>query len=238
MIRKVTILLAVPMLFLQSCLEDPDPLPQTINTFHYYYNYLLESYDLQWTVDDEVIGTGHSYGVPASAVVALDEVEQDVLIGASNAENGLLIDSLSHHMYENGAYMIAMMGTGEEPHLLCEPMDTRMPTVGLIKYRFLHTAEALGPVDIYIGGSQPEHLVLAEMDYTQVSIYLEATEEQLWTSILLTPANILPADSTILEYKANTIFITGAIYLCTIEHISGSDTSPYQVQVDNQPVFY
>ena len=235
--RRKIALLVIPLLLMRSCLGDPEPIPESIDTFHYYYNNLLETYDLQWEIDETIIGSGHSYGIPAQAIVALSEVEQEVLITSRNAENKTLIDSLSYTMYEHGAYMIALMGTEQEPHLICEPMDTHKPSTGMVKFRFLHTAEAMGPVDIYIGGDQPEHLVLAAMDFTQVSDYLEATEQELWTSVIVTPANSPPADSTILEYTANNIFETGWIHLCILEHISNSAESSYQVQVFDQPVY-
>jgi hypothetical protein len=140
-------------------------------------------------------------------------------------------------MFENGAYMIALLGTEEEPNLICEVMDTRIPSTGRVKFRFLHASKTMGPVDIYIGGDQAEYLALADVDFTHVSEYLEATEEKLWTSIIVAPANSLPADSTILEYTTNNIFQTGRIYLCTIGHISNSSESSYQMQVDVQPVY-
>lgn len=236
MIRKIAVLV-IPLFLLQSCLGDPEPTPESIDTFLYFYNYLLEAYDLRWDIDETIIGNGHSYGIPAQAVFALNEPEQEVLVQSRNSENNMLIDSLSYTLYENGAYMIVLMGTEQEPHLLCEPMDPRRPSAGMVKFRFLHTAEAMGPVDIYIGGDQAEHLALAAMDYTHVSDYLEATEQQLWTSVIVTPAGSPPADSTILEYTANNIFETGWIHLCILEHISNSVESSYQIQVDDQPVY-
>jgi hypothetical protein len=129
------------------------------------------------------------------------------------------------------------LGNEEEPNLICEALDTRRPEAGRIKLRFLHAAKSMGPVDIYIGGNQPEFLALTDVDFAQVSEYLETTELELWTSITLTPSNSLPADSTILEYTGNTVFQTGGIYLCILGHINSSGESPYQMQTDNQPVF-
>ena len=237
MIKKIAIPLLIPVLLFQSCLGESDPIPETIDTYHYYYNYLLESYALQWEIDEIILGSGHEYGIPAEAIVTLDETEQEVLIRSRNAENQQLIDSLSYTMFEYGAYMIALLGSEEEPNLICEVMDTRVPSSGRVKFRFLHASKSMGPVDIYIGGDQPDYLALAEVDFSQVSENLEATEEQLWTSVVVTPANSLPGDSTILVYTAYTIFQTGGIYLCTISHLSNSNESPFQIQVDYQPVF-
>jgi hypothetical protein len=237
LMTRTTRILLIPLVLLQSCLGDPEPTPQSIDVFHYYYNYFLESHDLQWELDETIIGSGHSYGIPAQAIVQLDDPVQEVLIHARNAENSQLIDSLSFTMYEYASYMIALLGNEEEPHLICEQMDTRVPSTGMVKFRFLHTAEAMGPVDIYIGGNEAEYLAIEGMDFTQVSEYLEATEEELWNAIIVTPANQLPADSTILEYTANTIFSTGWSFLCILEHVSNSNESPFQIQVDDQPVY-
>jgi hypothetical protein len=236
MTRKIAIPLLLPFILFQSCLGDP--IDQTIDTYHYYYNYLLESYSLQWEIDEAIIGSGHSYGNPADVIVSLKDSEQDVLIRSRNTENGQLVDSLSHTMFENGAYMIALLGTEEEPHLICEPMDTRIPSVGRVKFRILHTSEAMGPVDIYIGGDQPESMALSNVGFTHVSEYLEATEEQLWNAVIVTPANSLPADSTILEYTTNNDYLSGRVYLLILRHISNSSESSFQIQVDNQPVFH
>lgn len=236
MIKKIAILV-IPMMLIRSCLGDPDPVEETIDTYHHYYNYLLESYDLQWEIDDMVLGSGHSYGIPAHAIVTLNEPEQEVLIRVRNAENKEPIDSLTHLMIEYASYMIALLGSEEEPVLFCEQLDTRPPSPGMIKFRILHTSEAMGPVDIYIGGDQQESLMLAEVDFTDLSEYVEASEVQLWTSIIVTPASILPADSTILEYPANTVFQTGRTYLCTIEHTSNTSESSFRMQVDEHPVY-
>jgi len=234
---KIAIPLVIPLLLLQACQEEPDPIPDTIDTYQSYYNYLLEPYPVQWEIDDEIIGTGHEYGIPAQAIISLDQVEQELHIQARDSESGLWLDSLSHTMYETGAYMIAILGTEEEPHLMCEPMDTRPPASGMIKLRFLHAGPVLGLVDIYIGGDLAENKVLSGVDYTFVTEYAEAAEENLWEAVIVTPANILPADSTILSYTVNTIFRTGWIYLCTIGHSENSIESSYQIQVNDQPVY-
>lgn len=236
MIKKIAPLFLFISILLPGCLEDPDPLPQTIDTYQYYYNYVTEAFDLQWEIDGEVIGSGHTYGIPAEGVILLDQVEQEVLFQTRNPDTGVMLDSLSHLLYENGFYMLAQLGSEQEPHLLCKALDTRPPTSGRIKYHFMHAAASMDPVDIYIGGDQPEDKVLSGLDYTSVSEYLETTEERLWTAILVTPANTLPTDSTILSYTVNTLFQIGRTYLCTIGHSENSIESPYQMQVDEHPV--
>jgi len=234
---KIAIPLVIPLLLLQACLKDPDPIPETIDTYHAYYNYHLEPYNIQWEIDDAIIGTEHPYGITASAIFSLNHVEEEVLIQTRDSESGLFLDSLSHTMIENGAYLIAILGTEEEPHLMCEPMDTGPPATGMVKFRFLHTSPVLGLVDIYVGGDMAEDKVLSGVEYASVTEYAEATDGNMREAVIVTPANILPVDSTIMSYFINTIFRAGWSYLCIIGHSDNSIESSYQIQVDNQPVY-
>ena len=237
MINKIVAPLLLMLILFSSCLKDPDPLPETIDTYQNYYNYFLEPYAIQWDIDDKILGTGHAYGIPAEAIITLDQAEQELLIQALDSDSGLLLDSLSYTMLENGAYMTAILGSEEEPHLLCEPINTRPPATGMIKFRFLHASPDMGPVDVYIGGELPEHKVLSGVDYTSVTEYDETTEILLWEAIIVTPAGSLPADSSILSYTANSIFRSGWSYLCAIAHSTSSIESSYQILVDDQPIY-
>jgi len=237
MIKKIATPLLLMLILLSACLKEPDPIPETIDTYHKYYNFLLEPYSVQWEIDGVIIGIDHNYGYPAAAIVSLFETPQDVLIETRISEGGMMIDTLSHTLFENAAYMIAIMGTEEEPDLICEQIETHAPALGMVKFRFLHTAPALGPVDVYIGGDTSENIVISGLDYSSVSEYAEATEIDIWESVIITPANILPADSSILSYTANSIFLAGSSYLCTIGHSSSSIESSYEMQVDDQPIY-
>ena len=237
MIKKSAAPLLSMLILLSSCLKEPDPIPETIDTYHKYYNFLLEPYQVQWELDNAVIGTEHTYGYPAAAIVSLTETPQNALIKIRISEDGMLIDTLSHTFFEGGSYMIAILGTEEEPDLICEQIDTHTPSAGMVKFRFMHTSPALGPVDIYIGGDTIENRVFSGLNYVSVSEYAEATEIDMWESLIITPANSLPADSTILSYTANSIFRAGSSYLCTLGHSSNSIESSYEMQVDDQPLY-
>ncbi len=237
MIKKIAAPLLLMLILLSACLKDPDPIPETIDTYHKYYNYLLEPYAVQWEIDDAIIGIEHDYGYPAAAIVSLIETPQDVLIKSRISEGGMLLDTLSHTLFEGGAYMIAIMGTEEEPDLICDQIDTHAPALGMVKFRFLHTAPALGPVDVYIGGDTSENIVISGLNYSSLSEYDEAVEIDMWESVIITPANTLPADSTLLSLTANSVFRAGLSYLCTIGHSDNSIESSYEMQVDDQPIY-
>jgi len=236
MTLKPAVPILVMVLSLTACLKDNEPMPRTFNTYQYYYNYFLEPYDLRWEIDGKTIGS-HPYGSAALAIIQLDTTSQELVFRTLNSESGTAIDTLSSLLYENGSYMLAMLGTEEEPHLLCEIMDTHYPTAGTVKYRFLHTVPGLGPVDIYAGGDQPENKIFSTIDYPQVTEYYESPEEDIWEAILITPAGILPEDSIILSYSVNQEFHSGWVYLCTIGHIDPDTTSDIEMQVFEQPIY-
>jgi hypothetical protein len=233
--------LIAPFLFLLAllpgCFDDPEPIPQTINTYEYYYNLLIEPYDVQWEIDDAIILSDHSYGTSTFAVEVLDQPEQEVLFRTRSSDSGLQLDSLSIFLRENGAYILAILGSEEEPQLLCEPIDTHFPSTGMSKIRFMHAAPDMGPVDIYIGGELPENRVVSGQDYASLTENLEATEEGLWNAIVITPASSLPSDSTILSFTANSVFHHGYSYLCIIGHSQNDIESSYQLQVTDQPIY-
>lgn len=237
MIKKLATPLLLMSILLSGCLKETEPILPTIDTYHKYYNFLLEPYQVQWEIDGTIIGKEHDYGYPAAAIISLSVTPQDVLIQTRISEDGLVLDTLSYTMFEGAAYMIAILGNEEEPDLICTQIETHAPSTGKIKFRFLHTSPVLEPVDIYIGGDSIDNKVFSGLDYTSLSEYAEATEIDMWESVIITPANSLPADSTILSYTANTIFRTGSSYLCTIGHSSGTIESPYEMQVDEQPIY-
>jgi hypothetical protein len=237
MMNKIIAPLISVLMLLPGCLDDPEPIPQTIDTYEYYYNLLLESYDVQWELDDAIILTDQPYGTPSSAIAVLDQPEQEVLFRTRSSDSGLKLDSLSYFLRETGSYILAILGSEEEPHLLCEPIDTHLPSSGMIKIRFMHAAPDMSPVDIYIGGDLPENKVVSGESFATLSEYLETTEENLWNAIVITPANTPPSDSTILSLTANSIFHHGASYLCIIGHSQSDIESSYQLQFNEQPVY-
>lgn len=237
MMKKIAAPLLALLILLPGCLKDPDPIPVTINTYQTYYHFFAEPYALQWEIDEVLIGSGHSYGLPGRAMFLLDSATQKVLIQTRESGTSSLIDSISCLMQENGSYMVALLGDETAPHLLCEPVDTHIPSIGMCKLRFLHTASDMGPVDIYIGGELSEDKMLSGTSYTDLTDYIEITEDKLWTSVIVAPENSLPADSTILSYTANVIFRTGRGYLVMIAHETNSTESAYQLQVDEQSIY-
>ncbi len=235
--KKIVVLLMGSLLFFPGCLGDPDPVPETIEARLVFYNNLMEPDKVVWEVDNSVSLSGQSYGLPAEGVAELEDYSQLVHIKASSLEGGIALDSLDYHLDPFRYYMISILGTEEEPHLICDTMDTAFPTLGLMKMRFLQAAENMGTIDIYVGGGTPEHRILSGIEYSRLSDYVEASQESFWHAIIITPTGILPGDSTILSYTVNNSFIPNNTYLGIINHTEIDPESSFRMQVFNQPVY-
>jgi hypothetical protein len=235
--KKIVVLLMGSLLLFPGCLGDPDPIPDTIEARLIFYNNLMEPDKVVWEVDNSETLSGQSYGLPAEGVAKLEDFSQLVHIKVSTLEGGIALDSFDYHLDPFRYYMISILGTEEEPYLLCDTIDTGFPTIGLMKMRFLQAAENMGTIDIYVGGGTPEHRILSEIEYSQLSDYVEASQESFWNAIIITPTGILPGDSTILSYTVNNSFIPNNTYLGIINHTEIDPESSFRMQVFNQPVY-
>ena len=235
--KKMIIVLLGSLMLLPACLDDPITGPENLTARLIFYNYLLEADKILWKVEDAESTSGQSYGVPYEGSVDVDGYSHQVRIMASTLEGGVTLDSIDYSLDPFNYYMVSIMGTEEEPRLQCDSMDTSFPTPGLVKMRFLQASESMGDIDIYIGGELPEHRKLSGISYGQLSEYVEATQESLWNAIIITPAESTPADSTILSYTVNNIFIPNNTYLGIINHNEVDPESSYRMQVFNQPSY-
>ncbi len=234
--RKVIVLLLGSLLLLSSCL-DPIEIDDTLQSRLIFYNNLLETDKLVWNVDESESIPGQSYGVPMEDIIEVEAYSQMVRFDASTLDGGVSLGGFDYSVDPFKHYMISVMGTEGDPFLLCDTLDTSFPTLGMVKMRFLQASEGMGDVDIYVGGELPEHLTLTAVQYGQLTPYIEATQEAFWNAILVTPAQVSPADSTILSYTVNNNFIPNKTYFGIINHSESDPESSFRMQVFNQPSY-
>ena len=235
--KKMSLVFLGLSLLLTSCLDDPIIGPETLEARLIFYNNLMEADKVLWKVDEAESSTGQSYGLPAERVVEVEGFAQQTRFKASTLEGGVALDSFDYFIDPFRYYMISVMGTEEEPSLICDTLDTSFPSLGQVKMRFLQASESMGAIDIYVGGGLPEHRKLTGLNYGQLSEYVEATMESFWNAVIITPAEFAPDDSTILSYIVNNTFIANRTYFGIINHTEVDPESSFRMQVFNQPSF-
>jgi len=235
---RFIILLSVFVVLLTGCQKDPDPDPQPDpNRFYVYmYNFLMEPFEVQWNIHGVDVESPQAYGVPLLTYFALDEIKETIPLMVLEAGSDRLILSDTCTVEQNNFYLACLMGTEEDSILLIEPMDLNAPSLGRIKLRFMLTAKEVGPVDVYIGGSSAEHKAVSGINFADISNYIEASEEELWESLIITPFDSLPSDTTLLSFIANDIFEPGHVYMGVIGHNTNSPSSSLQFFLYDQPV--
>ena len=235
--KKIIIALLGSLMLLPACLDDPITGPDTLQARLVFYSNLMETDKVIWKLDDTESHSGQSYGLPVEASVEVEGYDHQVHLSASTLEGEVELGSLNCFLDPFRYYMISLIGTEEEALLLCDSMDTSFSTLGLVKMRFLQASESMGTIDIYVGGELPEHRKLFGVNYGQLSEYIEATQESLWNAIIFTPAEVAPADSTILSYTVNKNFIPNRTYFGIINHTEVDPESSYRMQVFDQPSY-
>ena len=235
--KKVIVILLGVSLLLPACLDDPLPGPESLEAGLIFYNNLMEADKVLWKVDEAVSTTCQAYGVPIPSAVEVEGSSQQTRFVASTLDGGVALDSFDVFLDPFRYYMISIMGTEEDPLLVSDTIDTAPPTLGLLKMRFLHASKSMGSVDIYVGGGLPEHRKLTGIDYGQLSVYVEGTQESFWNAIIVTPADMTPDDSTLLSYTVNNNFIPNESYFGIINHTEVDPESSFRMQVFNQPSF-
>lgn len=235
--RKMIMLLLGSLLLLPSCLEDPLEVPDTLEARLIFYNNLLETDKVVWDVDDIETISEQSYGIPVEGVVEVEDYSQQVRFDASTLDGEVDLGGFDYFVDPYRYYMISVVGSEQDPFMVYDTIDTSYPTLGMVKMRFLQASEAMGDVDIYVGGELPEHLKLSGVNYKQLTPYLEATQEAFWSAIVITPAQIAPADSIILSFEFNNNFMPNSIYFGVINHVEADFESSFRMQVFNQPSY-
>lgn len=236
---RLMLLIGMMVIMPTGCQMDPDPDPSQPDPNRFYvnmYNFQMEGYEVEWNIHGVDVEPSQAYGNPLLSYFALDDIRENITLMVQEAGSNRVILSDTCTVEQNHYYLACLMGSEEDSILLIEPMDLSVPSLGKIKLRFMQTAMEAGPVDVYIGGSSPEHKLISGMAFSELSDYLEASEEELWESVIITPFDRLPSDTSLLSFMANEVFEPGRVYMGVIGHQSSSPSSSLQLLLYNQPV--
>jgi len=234
--KRLVVFQLILFFVLPGCLKNLDPPgPDPIQSYFGIYNFHTESYDLHWDINEEVFESSHAYGVALQGFVQLTDTKGDITFTIKESDSDRVIQSRTFLMEQYQYYSVSIMGNEEEPYLLFQQMDLSKPSTGMIRLGLMHTAMDVGLVDLYVGGTTPDHRVISGIEYAEITDYIEASEEELWEAVIITPMEMSPADSTILSYSANNAFFPDQVYLGVMGHSTNSSSSSLHFHLFNQP---
>jgi hypothetical protein len=232
-------ILPILLLLVSGCNKDPDPdpsLPDPIRSYMILYNFLTEPFHVSWETDGSVIQATHPYGVPVLGYVTLESNSQEVNFEVKEAGTSQVIQSDLYEMEKDQYYIVAILGNADKPYILFEPVNMDLPSPDKIRVRFLQAVPDLEPIDIYIGGYTADYRVTSGVTFTDITEYVEVTEEDAWHSLTIAPYEILPSDSSIYTFTQNEVFEPDRVYLGVIAHLNSSPASDVQLLLYDQPM--
>lgn len=225
------------LLILVSCSKDPDPpLPDPIKSYFTLYNFLMVPFEVSWEGDDASFEISHPYGDPILAFTTIDKDSADVTFSMKRSGTGTIIKREVYTLHKDKFYLIALMGTENNPYMLFDQMDLGRPEAGMIKIRIMQAAPDLDPVDLYMGGTGTEFRISSGLSYSDITDYVELSQVLARDSLIVSPQGISPSDSTLMSYAENEVFLPEQIYLGVIAHTNSSPLSSVRLELYDHPV--
>ena len=217
-LQKLPALILVIFTLLVSCKED-DPVPAAPLEYDtadlITRNFLTADAAFDWIINENVVAEGveYSYGNKTEFEWIVDSTTIDFSVNAAGTSNELFSTPLL--VEKDKSYFSALLGSASTGGLvLLDENDETLPAAENVRIRFLHAYQTSGPVDLYIGGTDPEHKLVDGMEYATMSAYIEVSEVDLNESIICTEKGVVPDPTTNLFTITNSIVHEkGKIYI-------------------------
>jgi hypothetical protein len=226
LMKKLFIFLVFIPLLLASCKKDPDPQPIEIRSYVSIHSLLREPFAIEWEVDGVTVPNEQAYGSRILGAVLLDEQTEEISFTANNFDTGSQVESLLLTMDMNKYYMIVLYGSADEPILSIHELETTRPQDGQVKFQFLHAANTLDSVDIYMGGTEPEDRVVTDLSFSEYSEYFQVQDYEARTSVTLClHGEVYDPEKELLNYEYNDMIVSNINYFSVVGYASGDTLS-------------
>jgi len=220
--KKLLFVLAFIPLLIASCKKDPEPGPEEIRAYVSIVSLIRAPFDLTWVVDEVEVQSDQDYGARILGAVILDSDFEEISFSAKNADTGSLIESILLTMEKDLYYQIILYGLADDPELFIQEVDSSLPQDGNVKFQFLHAANSIDSIDIYMGGNEAEDKVVNDLEFTENSETFEVLDYLARNSVSVTVhGETYDPEEEILSYEYNDLIVSGANYLSILAYVTG-----------------
>ena len=94
------------------------------------------------------------------------------------------------------SYYSGLVGSSSAGTVVFINNDTTPPTSDNVRIRYLHAYQDIGAVDIYIGGTTADHKKITNLDFAEMSAYIEVSLADVNTMIVCTNTGVAPDEAT------------------------------------------
>ncbi len=203
---------------LASCDQGEDiPLPEEKRAYITLYNFISGIPVVIWEVDDVGVEGGHVYGTSLPGSVLLIDTIQQVLFEARNDNTNEVLKTQKLELKVNKFYSLILFGSPDQPILLFRETDTRQPSEDNIHIQFLHAAEGLDSIDVYMGGTRLENKVFSGIAYQDLTELIEVAAYDLRASVIVSPHDsVYSQGHEIVSMKYNDLIVSASNYMTVI----------------------
>jgi len=242
MIYSIKNTLAVLLLLVTiiSCNKDEDPAPAPPLVYEgaalSTRNYITSDLTLDFFIDTARVASGLSYGFGNKSdfewVVDAPGVQFSILDATDNTS---VLFTTGIAVEKDALYYAAVVGPENAGSVVFAVNEKTLPAAGNVRMRVLHAYQDVGAIDLYIGGTTPEHKVITDLAFGGLTSYIEVSHTDVSTMIICTETGVLPDPATnLLTTLENTLHEADKIYLNALASDTKEATSTFSLLVTEQ----
>lgn len=237
-ILKSALVIFILFVLVISCKEDDEPIPPIVydSAELLTRNYYTSAAGFDWLVNGQKVATDlrYAFGSKESFQWNADSIAKvKMSIHDSNTESEVF--NTIFDVIDGRSYYSALVGSSTSGTVVLSENDPTTPTKGKLRIRFLHAYQDVGPVDIYIGGTTADHKKVTNLDFAELSAYIEVSLAEVGIMIICTKTNIAPDENTnLLTISGDDSHSNGLIYEDALASINTDPTSKFSLFVTEQ----
>ncbi|MEZ5069950.1 MAG: DUF4397 domain-containing protein [Bacteroidales bacterium] len=230
-------LILAPLLFVSCEKEDPDPEEETNRAYVMIQNFMLGEESIQWVIGGVEMEGTQSYGIPINGYKDLETTSQDILFVAQNASGTTALDSITLTMENGKYYLVALVGDDSGDTTIVRTLEGLTSASGMVEAQFIHGSPGAEPIDVYLGGTDPEDRAISDLAFGHLSDAVLVEGYNIRYSLIIADhADSYEESDKQLEYLLSDQILDNHSYLFILGHEDYSPDSDLAVWLYDLPI--
>ena len=168
-----------------SCADEPEPEPEVIRAYCYFYHFIPTLGSVIWEVDDSEVPDEKLYASQFLGSLQLETATEEIVFTVKHAGTKEVLISQLFQLEQDKYYTIVVHGSEDDPSLLIREIDTSEPQSEQVKFQVLHSAPLQNSIDVYVGGSTPDQRDVSDLAYLSLTDHFEVKDYDARAAIIV-----------------------------------------------------